>query len=189
MQQESRYAVQLFLIYLLIARNPGINRIFPESRDLLAPLLINNRQVGRVTSRSRIPKGKKELTVFISEDLYKQIIEIAPVWYGKHKGAVSALVEDLIRRALATYQHTQIRTKNPSRSVRAVYEQVVRRIMEVTGLDYRPDEIPEKYLDQAIAEVRGSDPRTIAKWKGIFERAKLIKYIGGFPPNRIIELL
>jgi hypothetical protein len=142
-----------------------------------------------VTSKARVPKGKKELTVFISEDLYKQVIEIAPVWYGKHKGAVSAFVEDLLRRALVTYQHTQIRTKNPPRSLRAVYEQVVRKVMEITGLNYKPDEIPEKYLDQAISEVRGSDPRTIEKWKRIFERAKLIKFIGGFPPNRVVELL
>jgi hypothetical protein len=142
-----------------------------------------------LTSRSRVPKGKRELTVFISEDLYKQIIEIAPVWYGKHKGAVSAFVEELIRRALATYMHTQITHKNPSRSVRAVYEQVVRKIMEILNLDYKPDEVPEKYLDQAIAEVRGGDPRTIAKWKTLFEKSKLIKYIGGLPPNRVVELL
>jgi len=142
-----------------------------------------------LTSRSRVPAGKRELTVFISEDLYMQIIEIAPVWYGKHKGAVSAFVEYLLRGALATYQHTQITHKNPSRSIRAVYDQVVKKIMEITGLSYKPDEIPEKYLDQAITEVRGSDPRTIAKWKRIFEKAGLIKYIGGFPPNRIVELL
>jgi hypothetical protein len=142
-----------------------------------------------LTSKSRVPKGKRELTVFISEDLYMQIIEIAPVWYGKHKGAVSAFVEELLRRALATYQHTQIHTKNPSRSVRAVYDQIVKKIMEIKGYSFKPEEIPESVLDQAISEIRGSDPRTIDKWKRIFERAGLIKFIGGFPPNRVVELL
>jgi hypothetical protein len=142
-----------------------------------------------VTSKDRVPVGKRELTVFISEDLYRQIIELAPVWYGKHRGAVSAFVEELIRRALATYMHTQITHKNPPRSVRSVYEQVVKKLMEILNLDYKPDEVPEKYLDQAIAEVRGSDPRTIEKWKRVFEKVGLIKYIGGFPPNRIVELL
>jgi hypothetical protein len=143
----------------------------------------------RLPRSKEIPKGKRVLFAYVSEDLYRQVIEIAPIWYGKSKGAVSAFVEELLRRALAAYQHTQIHTKNPSRSVRAVYEQVVRKVMEITGLNYKPDEIPEKYLDQAIAETRGSDPRTIDKWKRIFERAKLIKYIGGFPPNRVVELM
>jgi len=41
----------------------------------------------------------------------------------------------------------------------------------------------------AIAETRGSDPRTIAKWKKLFEKSGLIKYAGGIYPNRIYELL
>jgi len=49
--------------------------------------------------------------------------------------------------------------------------------------------VPEKVLDQAISEVRGSDPRTLKKWKNIFQKSGLIKYIGGLPPNRIVELL
>ena len=76
-----------------------------------------------------------------------------------------------------------------SGSVRLVYNQVIEKVKEITALSYKPDEIPEKILDQAIAEVRGSDPRTIRKWKNIFEKAGLIKFIGGFPPNRIVELL
>jgi len=142
-----------------------------------------------VVSKKRVPKGKRELDVLISEDLYKQIVEIAPVWYGKSKGAISAFVEYLLRSALATYIHTQMRTKNPSRSVRSVYEQVVEKIKEIMHLDFKPDEVPEKVLDRAIAEVRGSDPRTIDKWKTAFQRAGLIKFVGGFSPNRVVELL
>jgi len=37
--------------------------------------------------------------------------------------------------------------------------------------------------------VRGSDPRTISKWKRIFYRFGLIKYLGGTYPNRIVELI
>jgi hypothetical protein len=135
-----------------------------------------------------VPKGKKVLFVYISEDLYKQLIEIAPAWYGKSHGAISALVEDALRHYLTPRLHTAS-TQNPRLGVRSVYNQVVEKVKEIMHYDFKPTEIPEKILDQAVAEVRGSDPRTIAKWKGIFERAKLIKYIGGFPPNRIVELL
>jgi hypothetical protein len=51
--------------------------------------------------------------------------------------------------------------------VRVVYQQVKEKVKEIMKLDYYPDEIPEKILDLAIAEVRGSDPRTINKWKGL----------------------
>jgi hypothetical protein len=139
--------------------------------------------------KENIPKGKRQVNILISEDLYKQVSQIAVVWYGKTKGALSAYIEYVLRRALDEYQHTQIHTKNPSRSVRAVYDQIVKKIMEIKGYSFKPEEIPESVLDQAISEIRGSDPRTIDKWKRIFERAGLIKFIGGFPPNRVVELL
>jgi hypothetical protein len=139
--------------------------------------------------KEALPKGKRQVLVLLSEDLYKQISQIAVAWYGKNRGALSAYVEYVLRRALEDYLHAQIRTKNPSRSVRAVYEQVVKKIMEIKGYSFKPEEIPESVLNQAIAEVRGSDWRTIEKWKSVFEKAGLIKYIGGFPPNRVVELL
>jgi hypothetical protein len=142
-----------------------------------------------VPRKEALPKGKRQVLVLLSEDLYKQVSQIAVVWYGKNRGALSAYVEYVLRRALEDYLHTQIHTKNPSRSVRAVYEQVVRKIMEIKGYSFKPEEIPEGVLDQAIADVRGSDSRTIAKWKNIFHKSGLIKYIGGFPPNRVVELL
>jgi len=135
-----------------------------------------------------VPKGKRVLFVYISEDLYKQLIEIAPTWYGKHHGALSALVEEALRHYLTPRQHTAS-TQNPRRGVRVVYNQVVEKIKEIMHWDFKPDQVPEKVLDQAIAEVRGSDPRTINKWKNIFQKSGLIKYIGGSPPNRIVELL
>ena len=136
----------------------------------------------------KVPKGKRVLFVYISEDLYKQLIEIDPAWYGKHHGALSALVEEALRHYLTPRLHTTS-TQNPRRGVRAVYNQVVEKIKEIMHWDFKPDQIPEKVLDQAIAEVRGSDPRTINKWKNIFQKSGLIKYIGGIPPNRIVELL
>jgi hypothetical protein len=138
----------------------------------------------------KIPPGKKMLLVYIDENLYKQIIEIAPIIYGRYKGAISYVVEDALRQYLKpkTSAHTTY-TQNPSRSVRQVYKQVIERIKFIENIDFEPEETTEKILDMAIAEVRGSDPRTIKKWKEIFEKSGLIKFVGGFYPNRIVELL
>lgn len=139
-------------------------------------------------SKKQIPKGKRQINPVISEDLYKLLIEVAPAWYGKARGGISAIVEEALRQYLAPRQHTKS-TQNPRLGVRQVYNQVVEKIKEIMHWDFKPDQVPEKILDQAIAEVRGSDPRTIRKWKEAFHRAGLIKFIGGFPPNRVVELL
>jgi hypothetical protein len=138
----------------------------------------------------KIPPGKKLLQAYIDENLYKQIIEIAPIIYGRYKGAISYVVEDALRQYLKpkTSANTTY-TQNPSRSVRQVYKQVIERIKFIENIDFEPEETTEKILDMAIAEVRGSDPRTIRKWKEIFEKSGLIKFVGGFYPNRIVELL
>jgi hypothetical protein len=145
-----------------------------------------------VIKMAKTPPGKKRLEVLIDENLYKQLIEIAPIIYGgkKYKGAISYVVEDALRQYLKpkTFAHTTY-TQNPSRSVRQVYKQVIERIKFIENIDFEPEETTEKILDMAIAEVRGSDPRTIRKWKEIFEKSGLIKFVGGFYPNRIVELL
>jgi di/tripeptidase len=135
-------------------------------------------------------KGKRHLHVLIDGEIYKLLIETAPAIYGqsKYKGAVSYVVEEALRQYLLPRLRTSS-TQNPRLGVRSIYNQVIEKIKEIMHWDFKPDQIPEKILDQAIAEVRGSDPRTINKWKNIFQKSGLIKYIGGFPPNRIVELL
>jgi hypothetical protein len=136
------------------------------------------------------PRNKKHLHVLIDEDIYKLLIEIAPGIYGqgKYRGALSYIVEEALRHYLTprTHKNTQ---NNPNRSIKHVYGLVKDKVKEIMKLDYVPDEVPEKILDMAIAEVRGSDPRTIRKWKNLFEKSKLIKYLSEYSPNRIVELL
>jgi len=145
-------------------------------------------------SHKRIKKSsenrKRHLHVLVSEDVYKMLIEIAPLIYGtnKYRGAVSAIVEEALRQYLEPRLHTQIHT-NPKRSVRIVYNQVVEKVKEILHLSFKPEEVPEKILDLAISEVRGSDWRTIDKWKDVFTKSGLIKPVGGNPPNRIFELI
>jgi hypothetical protein len=136
--------------------------------------------------KEEIPKGKRPVTVYISEDLYRAIIKVAVQRYGQVKGALSRFAEDAFREALSMYRHTSAQV-NPKLRLREVYDAVIKRIVEIKG--YKPTEITESTLDQAIGDVRGTDPRTIEKWKRLFEKAKLIKYIGGFPPKRVYELM
>ena len=137
------------------------------------------------------PKGKRHLHVLIDEELYKLLIETAPGIYGqsRYRGALSYIVEEALRHYLLPLAHTKSTQNNPRLGIRSVYNIVVEKIKEIMHYEFKPDQVPEKILDQAISEVRGSDPRTLRKWKNIFQKSGLIKYLGGFPPNRIVELL
>jgi hypothetical protein len=143
-----------------------------------------------VTYVANTPRGKKHLHVLIDEKVYNLLVEVAPVIYGqgRYRGALSYVVEEALRQYLLPRAHTKS-TQNPRLGVRSIYNQVVEKIKEIMHYDFKPSEVVEKILDQAIAEVRGSDPRTIAKWKNTFQKAGLIKFIGGFPPNRVVELM
>lgn len=140
---------------------------------------------------SKIPKGKRKLTVLISEDTYELLIRVAPEIYGqgKYRGALSHVVEEALRYYLLPRAHTQMHT-NPKLSIRNVYFKVKEKISEILHLPVSVlYDVPEKIIDMAIAEVRGSDPRTIEKWKNLFEKQGLIKPVGGQRPNRIFELI
>ncbi len=131
--------------------------------------------------------NKRQLKVWISEETYNLLVEYAPEIYGQVHGSLSYVVEEAIKRYLLPYKHTQMHT-NPKLSVRMVYQRVKETIKEIT---HNPIvfEVPEKILDLAISETRGSDPRTIAKWKNLFIKQGLIKPVGGMTPNRVFELI
>jgi len=133
-------------------------------------------------------KKKVTLHVLIEKDIYDKLIQIAPMIYGSSRGALSYVVEEALRYWLGPRLHTQKHT-NPSRSIATVYNTVVEKVKEILKIDIKPYEIPEKVLDAAIAQVRGSDPRTISKWKDTFIGAGLIKVLGGREPKRIFELI
>jgi hypothetical protein len=139
-------------------------------------------------AKSKIPEGKVYLNVLVSEDVYRMLVELAPVIYGKSHGSLSRVVEEALRLYL-TPRRTHKYTQNPKLSVRDVYNEVVKKIMEIMNLDFKPSETSERTLDMAIMEVRGSDPRTVEKWKQLFARSGLIKFVAGSRPNRVVELL
>ena len=132
-------------------------------------------------------EGKVDIHVLIPQDLYEMLLRIGPQTYGRGRGWLSAIVEEALREYLTPRAHTQMHT-NPSHGVLKVWNTVVEKIKEILNMPIKPKEVPEKILDLAIVETRGSDPRTVAKWKRVFEDSGLIKHVGGHPPNRVFEL-
>jgi len=140
--------------------------------------------------KSKRSGDKVHLHVVISREIYDLLVKMAPEIYGEgvYRGALSHVVEEALKHYLLPRARTQIRT-NPTHKVREVYEQVVEKIKEIMNFPLKPKEVSERILDLAISDVRGSDPRTIEKWKRIFEKMGLIKFAGGVKPNRVVELL
>jgi len=145
-----------------------------------------------VPRRKRGGRGgdKVHLHVVISREVYDLLVKMAPEIYGEgvYRGALSHVVEEALRSYLLPRARTQIRA-NPTHRVREVYEQVVERARELLRQPVKPKEVSERILDMAISDVRGSDPRTIEKWKRVFEKMGLIRHVRGAKPNRVFELL
>jgi len=134
---------------------------------------------------------KVDLHVRISRDLYDLLRRLAPDLSGEsnYRGAMGRVVEEALKQYL--YPRASVTTpRNPKLSVREVYDQVKKVIAEEVGVPwYELKDCLETQLEMAIAKVRGSDPRTIEKWKKTFLKSGLIKYIGGTWPKRVVELV
>jgi len=142
--------------------------------------------------KDQIPKGKKVLTVLISEDLYRKLMdyvsEVAKS-EGRLRGLLSMVVEDALRLYLAPRtQHAQIHA-NPGYRVRKVYGQILEVLKQMLGALPADGIVHEKILEKAIEEVKGADPRTVSKWINVLLKHGLLKVVGGVPPNRVFELV
>jgi hypothetical protein len=59
-------------------------------------------------------RGKRQLNVLISEDLYRRLIEVAPrLCGGRYRGALSAIVEEALRYYLDLKTKTPTSTPEP----------------------------------------------------------------------------
>lgn len=62
----------------------------------------------------KVPNGKKQLHVLIDEKVYQELVRVAPHVYGKHRGALSALVEEALRWYLQYLQYRHTKAQNPT---------------------------------------------------------------------------
>jgi hypothetical protein len=143
-------------------------------------------KVGKANRKSKLSEDKVYVHALISRDLYEQLRRVAIDIYGKNHGAISFVVEEALRRYLNPFVRFNIKL-NPRLSVKQVYEQVCEKIIDILGESKKPHAVGEKVLDMAISEVRG--PTVVERWKKFFAQEGLIKFVGGFPPNRTVELL
>jgi hypothetical protein len=90
----------------------------------------------------RLPKGKVLIRALISEDLYKELISVAPNIYGKSHGAISFVVEEALKQYLSLLTEAKEVKFNPRMSVRKVYEQVKAKIREILKSPFTPVLVP-----------------------------------------------
>ena len=135
------------------------------------------------TKKSDISK-KVRLHVRIPHELSENLRSLIQEKYGKYqKGLLSFEVTQALRTWLAMHTNTQtLATKppNPTPKVMVVWNQVRHYLLThyyetlETG-----QQILRQHIEEAIAQVRGSDPRTIRKWLHTFHKFHLIKPIAG----------
>jgi hypothetical protein len=99
------------------------------------------------------------------------------------KGLISHEVEEAIRNHLAiqdTQRSTHALAARPSQifGVNELMEQIKGYLIESELYVEIPDLIPEVHLDRSIASLRGSDIRTIRKWKRLLLEYGKIKRTG-----------
>ena len=127
---------------------------------------------------------KVPLYVWVPRELSQNLRSLIQEKYGKYqKGLLSFEVTQALRTWLAMHTNTQtLATKppNPTPRVMIVWNQVRHYLLThyyetlETG-----QQILRQHIEEAIAQVRGSDPRTIRKWLHTFHKFHLIKPIAG----------
>jgi len=131
---------------------------------------------------------KAQIKVWVSEEIANKLRQLIQLKHKKYrKGLLSEEVEEALRFWIALHTNAQISkelssclTPNPTPRVAMVFRQVkaylLRNYYTQLPAGYQ---IPAKHLREAIAAVRGSDPRTIKKWMKAFADFHLIKHIAG----------
>jgi hypothetical protein len=99
------------------------------------------------------------------------------------KGLLSYEAEMALRHWLSLHAGTQtsvnMNVPNPTPKVALVFAQVKNLLMTKFGyFEIKTgQQIPKIHLENAIADVRGSDERTVVKWLKLFGKMKLVKPI------------
>lgn len=126
--------------------------------------------------KSKIPKGKKEFSVLISEKTYRMVAELAPKIFGKHRGALSEAAEEALRLWVETHTKAHIKT-NPPTSIRETYNKVVNELRKMHGI-VRTHVSKIDFIKALQKVVRATDQRTQRKWLHTFYIHGFIKPLG-----------
>jgi len=118
---------------------------------------------------SKIPRGKRQINVLIDEKLYRKLVKIAPLYYGKGRGGISAIVEEALRQFLSGLEaaHTKHKTIlykntliNPPMSVREEFNRFIETVRNELG--YVPPAMKTRLARAFMIEAfrRAKDERT-----------------------------
>jgi hypothetical protein len=139
-----------------------------------------------IISNNNKKRKKVPLYVFVPEELAARLRKfIALKHQTTEKGLLSLEVEQAIMNHMAVQstqqQNTQIKrshSQNQLLKVKKVMEDIQKYLIESELYVDIPQFIPEKHLDQAIANLRGVDKRTIKIWKQNLEQYDHIRKSG-----------
>ncbi len=127
---------------------------------------------------------KVQLHISVDKDTLDKFRQLVSVKYdGYAKGQLSMEVEQALQSWLATHkQSTLFPAKgmrvNPAPKSARLKHQIYEYLKQAKGID-RPYTISVKFLHEAIAALRGSDPRTIARWQNELVKFGQIKLLYG----------
>jgi hypothetical protein len=121
----------------------------------------------------------------VDKDILDKFRELVSTKYGRYaKGQLSMEIEQALQSWLATHkQSTQtfppkgIRANPAPKSAKLKHE-IYAYLKEVKGID-KPYTISAIFVEEAIAALRGSDPRTIARWRNELLKFGQIKFLYG----------
>lgn len=125
-------------------------------------------------------EDKVQIKAYVPKSLDKAFRALIAQKYGEfRKGYLSWEITQALHAWIAEHNLQQQLNKNrsnPGPRVKKVAEQVKQYLMDHFGYKIIYT-VPVKHIVTAIANVRGSDDRTIRKWLKLFAQQKIIKYI------------
>jgi hypothetical protein len=125
--------------------------------------------------------NKVQVKAWIHDDVQLKLRQLINQKYSKYeKGCLSYEVEQAIRHWLALHTKAQtiieVNKPNPTPKVYMMFAEVKDYLLRTWyGELNSGQQIPRIHIENAIANIRGSDKRTIEKWFRIFHKNGLIK--------------
>jgi hypothetical protein len=127
---------------------------------------------------------KAQLHIYVDKDTLDKFRQLVSIKYeGYAGGQLSMEVEQALQSWLATHKQSTLfpakgMKANPAPKSQRLKHQIYEYLKEAKGIDH-PYTISVKFLREAIAALRGSDPRTIARWQNELVKFGQIKLLYG----------
>ena len=141
------------------------------------------KDVNPLEEKSSIDEAKVKVGFYLDKLLLANFRSLIQKKYHKYeRGLFSYEAEMALRHWLSLHTNAQTtldpNKPNPTPKVSLIFAQVKNRLLTQWYYELRPgQQISVTHLEKAIMAVRGSDPRTVRKWKRAFHQMGLVKPI------------